>query len=458
MTQKILLVEDEKLLRHNLKRHLTNRGHEVVAVEDGRSALKLIDDVSFDILLTDLRLPDLCGSELIQRAMSVSPSTVSLLMTAYGTLDTAISVFRNGAQDYILKPFSLKELDEKIDLIIISKQQLMEEVHLRHVIQPEAGGGTEIKGVSPQIKQINRLIDKIAATPSTVLVTGDSGTGKGVVARMIHQHSHCSEDPFVAVNVAAIPDGLLESYLFGHVRGSFTGANQGRDGAFRTASGGTLLLDEIGEMSLDLQPKLLRAIEEHEVLPVGSDTTIKVNLRLISATNRNLKEMVERGEFREDLFYRLNIVNIHIPPLRERFDDIPVLVEYLLGRFRRDLEKPTLSVDSEVMRYLMNQPWHGNIRELANTLERAAVFCDGRIIKIEDLTIESVEEVEPELVELSEAVEQFKYKHILSILESVGGNRELAAKKLGLSPATLYRHLERLGLKGHRSKAKIHLV
>lgn len=452
MVQKILLVEDESLLCKNLTRHLSNNGFDVTAVETGLAAAEAIEKETYDIMLTDLRLPDLSGSELIQKALSVSPGTISLLMTAYGTMETAINVFRNGATDYLLKPFSFEELDEKLNHILETKQKTLEEIHLRHVIQAIDESDSEIKGNSAAIEEINRLIDKIAATPSIVLITGESGTGKGLTARSIHQRSHCSDGPFVAVNVAAIPEGLLESYLFGHVQGAFTGASKSRGGAFCTANGGTLLLDEIGEMNLDLQPKLLRAIEEYEVLPVGSDTPVKVKLRLIAATNRDLEEMVEQGEFREDLYYRLNIVNVHIPPLRERIEDIPLLVEYLLGRFREKLQKPILSVDTEVMRFLMAQPWKGNIRELANYLERAIVFCEDRIITLKDLPAKATKNYNPGDPDLNDAVEHFKYRHIISVLESVEGNRVLAAKDLGLSSATLYRQLEKLGLKGYRNQ------
>lgn len=448
----ILLVEDELQFRKNVARHLTLQGYKVTDVSDGQSALNSLQEMTFDIMLSDLCLPDMSGAELIQQALSICPSTISILMTAYGTLETAISSFRNGAQDYLLKPFSLKNLDEKMERIINSKQKIVEDVHLRHIIQPLEARNTNFKGKSTASQTIQNLIKKIAPTPSTVLVTGESGTGKEVVANSIHQQSLFADGPLISLNVSAIPDGLLESYLFGHVRGSFTGASQNREGAFRAANGGTLLLDEIGEMNLDIQPKLLRAVEEQEILPVGSDTPIKVNLRLITATNRNLETMVEKGEFREDLYFRLNIVNIHITPLRERIEDIPIIVEHLLELFRERLQKPILSVDTTVMRYLMQQPWKGNVRELANILERACIFCDSHIIQMNDLHQDQPNNTTKETSDLDDAVNHFKYQHILSVLESVGGNREMAAKDLGLSSATLYRQLEKLGLKGHKSK------
>ena len=448
----ILLVEDDKVFRNNLSRHLTHQGYEVTDVADGQAALSAFQDMSFDIIISDLRLPDISGSELIQNALSICPSTISILMTAFGTLETAIAGFRNGVQDYLLKPFSLQDLDEKIEKIISSKQQVIENVHFRHIIQPAEEINTTYKGKSVDAKKIQRLINKIALTPTTVFITGESGTGKDVVAQSIHQQSLCAEGPLVTLNVSAIPDGLLESYLYGHVRGAFTGASQSREGAFRAANGGTLLLDEIGEMSLEMQPKLLRAVEDQLILPVGSDTPVKVNVRLITSTNRNLEEMVEQGKFREELYFRLNIVNIHIKPLRERIDDIPVLVNHQLELLRKRLNKPILSVDTEVMRYLMRQPWKGNIRELANTLERACVFCDGHIIVMDDLQENCRDTEIKDSYDLDDAVNGFKYRHILSVLESVGGNRELAAKDLGLSSATLYRQLEKLGLKGHKSK------
>ncbi len=453
MTISILLVEDENQFRKNLRRHLTHQGYDVTDVADGKSALDTFQQMSFDIMLSDLRLPDMSGSELIKQALSICPSTISILMTAYGTLETAITSFRNGAQDYLLKPFSLKDLDEKIERIINSKQQIIEDVHLRHIIQPLKERNTNFKGDSTASLKIQNLIQKLAPSPSTVLITGESGTGKDVVAKSIHQQSLYADGPLISLNVSAIPDGLLESYLFGHVRGSFTGASQNREGAFRAANGGTLLLDEIGEMNLVIQPKLLRAVEEQSILPVGSDKPVKVNLRLITATNRNLEEMVEKGKFREDLYFRLNIVNIHIPPLRERIEDIPVLVVHLLELFRERLQKPILSVDTQVMRYLMQQPWKGNVRELSNILERACIFCDGQIIQMNHLLENDQDILSEDTSDLDHAVNHFKYQHILTVLESVGGNREMAAKDLGLSSATLYRQLEKLGLKGHKSKS-----
>lgn len=454
MATTILLVEDENKFRKNLARHLTLQGYKVTDVADGKSALEVLQEEFFDLMLSDLCLGDMSGAELIQQTMSICPSTISILMTAHGTLDTAISGFRNGAQDYLLKPFSLKDLDEKIERIISSKQQLVEDVHLRHIIQPIEERNTDFKGKSVDVQKIQKLIKKIAPTPSTVLVTGESGTGKDVVSKSIHEQSQYADGPLISLNVSAIPDGLLESYLFGHVRGSFTGASNSREGAFRAANGGTLLLDEIGELSLDLQPKLLRAVEDQMITPVGSDVPVKVNLRLITATNRDLKEMVEKGEFREDLYFRLNIVNIHIKPLRERIDDIPVLVKHLLDLFRERLQKLILSVDTEVMRYFMQQPWKGNVREMSNVLERACIFCDSHIITMDDLP-ENNQQAETEgATDLDYAVNRFKYRHILSVLESVGGNREMAAKDLGLSSATLYRQLEKLGLKGHKTKSQ----
>lgn len=309
----------------------------------------------------------------------------------------------------------------------------------------------QIIGTSTLISQLNDKITRVARTHCTVLISGESGTGKELVARAVHRGSAVHAGPCIPVNVAAIPEGLVESYLFGHIKGAFTGANQPRDGAFRRASHGTLFLDEIGEMPLQTQSRLLRVLEDKVVIPVGSDIPVQVNARIIAATNRNLKAMVEQGSFRADLWYRLNVFSLHTPPLREHPGDIPALVTHILAQLHSTLEKPLIRVDRTAMRYLMQQPWQGNVRELRNLLERAAVLCDDTLIQLKDLLLEpepadthaSPVEIQP----LSIAVDAFKARHIMAALQHTGGCRERASQVLGLSPSTLYRQMNRLGLK-----------
>ncbi len=291
---------------------------------------------------------------------------------------------------------------------------------------------------------------KTAAYSScAVLITGESGTGKEIVARTIHEHSANKSGRYVPVNVAALPSDLVESHLFGHVTGAFTGATHNRAGAFRSATGGTLLLDEIGELPVPTQPKLLRAIEQKEIQPVGSDTPVTVNTRIIAATSRNLRQMVEAGCFREDLLYRLNVVEIHIPPLRERPEDIPTLAEYYCRHHAENYGKPVKRLNTEACLQLLNHPWKGNVRELSNVIERAVLFCESDTIGPDDLNLDPCAESHLARASLQEAVDAFKKQHIISILQSVNGNRSKAAEKLSLSQATLFRYIEKYGLKGY---------
>ncbi len=385
MNRQVLIVEDEKSLRSNLQRYLDAQGYGVTPAADGARARALLDAQVFDVLLTDLRLPDVTGLDLVEHVRRCSPSTVSLVMTAYGSLDTALQAFRHGAYDYIQKPFSLKELGLKLEKVVRLKDLFYENVQLRQALQEDLAPGEGLLGCSQAIAAVNDLVRKVAPARATVLITGESGTGKELVARAIHSQSPRREGLFVPVNVAAVPEGLMESTLFGHLRGAFTGASQSRAGAFRTACGGTLFLDEIGEMPPDLQAKLLRVLEERKVWPVGSDSPVEVDCRVVAATHRDLEERVRSGAFREDLWYRLNVVNIPIPPLRERPEDIPLLVEHLLGRYREELGRAVLGVDGQAMRCLMAHPWRGNVRELGHVLERAVALCEAPMIRVRDL-------------------------------------------------------------------------
>lgn len=449
----ILVIEDEQVLNENLKQFLSAKGYRVTTAATKREAQKALELSVFDLILSDLRLPDVEGTELIELITRVAPDSIVLVMTAFSSLDTALEVFHCGAHDYIIKPFSLSEIEHKIANALQYKQLLVENSIMRQQLQLDSEAEDILMGRSQVIVELNAIIRRVATARCTVLINGESGTGKDLVAQAIHRYSPNQDGLYVPVNVAAIPEGLVESYLFGHVKGAFTGANQAREGAFRMACRGTLFLDEIGEMPLQTQSKLLRVLESNEVLPVGSDIPVEIDTRIVAATNRNLKEMVEAGTFREDLWYRLNVFNLRTPPLRERLDDIPELVCQILSRLQLKLGKPIFNVDNDVMHYLMAQPWKGNIRELRNLLERAAVLCDDSLIHLKDLmldegeiTIESSKEIE----DLSSAVEAFKARHIIAALKKTGGCRETTAKLLGLSPSTLYRQMDKLGLKGYQ--------
>lgn len=386
----VLLIENDDQARARLEHYMSGQGYQVVAAATGDAAMTTLAHTTFSVALVDLQQPDSDGIELIRRICTAAPDTVVLVMAEAEGLETVLEVFRSGAHDYLLKPVGLEALGSRIAGAVRYRRLLSAAGRLRRGLQPVPGRW--LIGRSAAIAEINRLIGRVAPAHSTVLITGESGTGKELVARALHQLSGrgAAGGVFVPVNMAAVPEGLLESHLFGHVRGAFTGAGQARAGAFRLAAGGTLFLDEIGELPLELQPKLLRALEERAVWPVGSDTPVAAAPRVVAATNHDLGEQVRAGRFREDLWYRLNVVNIHIPPLRERLEDIPVLVEYLLGRYREELGRPVLGVEREAMRALLGHGWRGNVRELANVLERAVLLGDGPLLRLADLPAETL--------------------------------------------------------------------
>lgn len=455
----ILIIEDEPVLNENLNQFLSSKGHQVYSADSKATAKVQLSEHLFDVILSDLRLPDTNGTELIEYIKDVAPASIILVMTAYSSLETALDVFHCGAHDYIIKPFPLQEIEHKVDNALQYKQLLNENANLRNRLQHDSENIETLAGSSSQMCELRQLIQKVAVTNTNVLIQGESGTGKELVAQSVHAKSLNSEGLFVPVNVAAIPDGLVESYLFGHIKGSFTGANQTREGAFRMASGGTLFLDEIGEMPLQIQSKLLRVIEDSQVYPVGSDSPVPVDTRIICATHRDLDKMVIDGDFREDLWYRLNVVNLKTPPLRERMEDIPALVSLILKRLQSELKRPVMEIDNDVIHHLMNQTLKGNVRELKNILERAAVLCDDNRIRVKDLALQSGDLANLQLDEtgtlsdLNSAVEKFKQQHIVAALENTEGCRESAARLLGLSTATLYRQLDKLGLKKYVARS-----
>lgn len=457
MTQKIagskgsiLVAEDEAAVRESLTEVLREEGYDVVAVRDGTAAIRALQEKEFDLILSDIRMPGADGLEVLRHAREVSPQTLVLLMTAHATVETAVEAIRRGAQDYLLKPILFDDLLHKIDHLLTHRQIAWENQFLRSQVERQ-WDFENLVGRSAAMREVMNLVRRVAPTPSTVLITGESGVGKEVVARAIHHFSEYRDRIFLPINCGAIPETLLESQLFGHMRGSFTGAIANQEGLFQRARGGTIFLDEIADMPLSLQVKLLRAIEAKEILPIGATTPIRVEVRIIAATNHDLKKAVEEGRFREDLYYRLNVFNIEIPPLRERREDIPLLVEHFIRIHNRELKKNFKGVDSATMKLLMSLPWKGNVRELDNVIEHAMILGSGDWITVRDLprALQQDVGVEPEIPDtdnLREALRAFEKAHIQSVLAKCQQDKRQAAQRLGVSLSSLYRKMEELGI------------
>ncbi|HEV8714784.1 MAG TPA: sigma-54 dependent transcriptional regulator [Candidatus Binatia bacterium] len=444
----IVVADDEALARQSVVEFLREEGYQVYEAADGQAALQLLEQVDVDLILSDLRMPGVDGLAVLQKVREVYPQTMVVLMTAYASVETVVEALRLGAQDYLLKPLLFDDLLHKVRRLLENKRQAWEIQLLRREVSRHFDF-TGMVGRSPAMKEIFELVKKVAPTNATVLITGESGVGKEVVARLMHTHSVQKDQVFLPVNCSAIPEALLESQLFGHTKGAFTGAIGVQDGLFQHARSGTIFLDEIGEMPLTLQPKLLRAIEEKEVLPVGATTPIKIDVRILAATNRDLKKEIEAGRFREDLYYRLNVIELHIPPLRDRREDIPLLVKHLVQRHNQEMKKAYKGVDNATMKLLMSLPWKGNVRELDNVLERAMILGDGEWISPTDLPRLEVPEGTP-IISLSdnlkEAIQAYEKSHIETVLKKTNGDKKSAAELLGLSLSSLYRKLDELGL------------
>jgi DNA-binding NtrC family response regulator len=451
LTGSILVADDEAGVRESLATLLRDEGFTVIEAPDGAAAIKALGERDFDLVIADLRMGDVGGIEVLRHAREVAPQTFFLLITAYASVETAIEALRQGAQDYIVKPLVFDDVLRKVRRLLEVRELAWTVQALRREVERQFNFHNLV-GRSPAMREIMDLIRKVAPTKSTVLITGESGVGKEVVARALHAHSHESEKVFLPVNCGAIPESLLESQLFGHLRGAFTGAVANQEGLFQRARGGTIFLDEIGDMPFSLQVKLLRAIEEKEILPLGSTSPAKVDVRIIASTNKDLKIEVEEGRFREDLYYRLNVVGIFILPLRERREDIPLLVEHLVQKHNQELNKNFKGVDNSAMKVLMSLPWKGNIRELDNVLERAMILGNGEWINVGDLPrAEGVDsEVAPYAADnLKEAVRVYERTHIQTTLRKMNWDKRKAAERLGLSLSSLYRKLEELEIGLH---------
>jgi len=448
MVDAILVADDEPGIRTSLAEVLRDAGYRVETAADGAAALAALETNDFSIVVTDLRMPGADGLAVLQRARQVSPQTIVMLMTAHATIDTAVEALRQGAMDYVLKPVIFDDLLGKIARALEHRQAVWEAQQLRHESE-QRYDFAQLVGKGPQMSAVFQLVTKVAPTQSTVLITGESGTGKEVIARAIHHYSQVADRIFLPINCAAIPESLLESQLFGHVRGAFTGAVSAQEGLFSRARNGTIFLDEIGEMPLGLQPKLLRAIESKEILPVGSTESVKIDVRIIAASNRNLEKMAAEGTFREDLFYRLAVVEIALPPLRDRREDVPPLIEYLVRRHNREMKRAYRGVDNAAMKVLLSQPWKGNVRELDNAIEHAMIVGDDEWITPQDLPRSVNRELAPELSagdDLRDALRAYERVHIETVLKRTQGDKRTAADRLGLSLSSLYRKIDELGI------------
>jgi len=445
----ILIAEDEAAVRESVAEVLRDEGYQVTTAPDGTAALAALDTHDFDVILSDLRMPGADGLTLLRRAREVSPQTLVLLMTAHATVETAIEALQRGAQDYLLKPLIFEDVLHKIDHLLRHRQAAWENQMLRRQVTRQ-WDFDNLVGSSPAMADVMNLVRRVAPTPSTVLITGESGVGKEVVARAIHHFSEVRDHIFLPVNCGAIPETLLESQLFGHLRGAFTGAISNQEGLFQRARGGTIFLDEIGDVPLNLQVKLLRAIERKEIQTVGATTPQKVDVRVIAATNHRLAEAVEQGTFRDDLYYRLNVVGIEIPPLRERREDIPALVQHFVAIHNRELRKSFKGVDGATMKVLLSLPWKGNVRELDNVIEHAMILGDGDWITVAALPRSLRPDAGVALAEVSDNLRQalhaYEKAHIQSVLAKCDNDKRLAAERLGVSLSSLYRKLEELDM------------
>ncbi len=463
--KQILIADDEPNLRRVLAAQLQRDGYEIIAAADGQEAIEAIEAHHVDVVITDLRMPRVDGMELLKRVTIAHPDVPVIMITAHGTVDTAVEALKHGAFDYITKPFEQSELRNVVRKATRTRELSERDVGLEHT-EP---GRYRLIGQSAPMLEVYQVIEKVADTPSTVLITGESGTGKELIARALHENSSRANKPFIRVNCAAIPRDLIESELFGYEKGAFTGAVTSKPGRFELAHDGTLFLDEIGEIPVNMQVKLLRAIQEQEFERVGGIKTIEVDVRLVAATNRDLQEEIRQGRFREDLYYRLNVVQFRLPPLRERTSDIPLLVDHFIKRFRAKLKKDVRGVTDAAMERLLTHPWPGNIRELENVIERCLLFCDGDRIESGDLppemrvaTIstplpsaapaegddEDSDRPTPGLKEaVREATSRVERELIIRALKQTGGNVTHTARLLKISRKSLQTKMKELGLR-----------
>jgi DNA-binding NtrC family response regulator len=440
---KILFVDDETEILKIVEEFLTRTGYDVTVLDDGRAALELIKETDFDVVFTDLNMPRFSGLQLLSSVKSISPETEVVIVTGFGTVESAIEALKLGCYDYLQKPIKLERLRLLVDRIHEKRRLQQENVIIKRRLK-ERYRYDELVGVSPKMQEIYDVIDRINESAPTVLIEGESGTGKEVVARVIHQNSICRDKPFIPVNCGAMVEGLLETELFGHVRGAFTGAVRDKMGLFKAAERGTIFLDEIAELTPNLQVKLLRVLQEKKIRPVGDTVESEVEVRVIAATNRNLEEAIQSGAMRKDLFYRLNVVSMKLPPLCERKEDIPLFVNYFLNKFNVLSKRKVTRISPEAMNALLSYNWPGNVRQLENAIERAFVLGLGDSIEMKDLPSE-IREAMGSGVRFGGSLSLRENEMILmkEALTQTSGNKAEAAGLLGINVTTLYRKLKR---------------
>jgi two-component system, NtrC family, response regulator AtoC len=443
MTRRLLVIDDDAVTRELLTEVLQDEGYSVEACESGKRALERTAEDAFDLAITDVRMPEMDGIAVTQALKKRQPALQVIVMTAFGSVETAVEAIRHGAFDYVSKPMNLDEIKSTV------RRALTEQ----HVSGPEPDGGPPIVdssvvvGRSPAMVEVYRTVARIATSRSTVLIEGESGTGKELIAAALHRHSDRARGRFVAVDCGSLTDSLLESELFGYVRGAFTGAVGDKKGLFEEANGGTIFLDEIGDIGPSMQAKLLRVLQEYEIKRVGAQEWIRVDVRVVAATNRNLEQLVGQGTFREDLFYRLKVVTITLPPLRDRREDIPLLAEYFVRRHAARSNKTIAHITPEALQLLTEHPWPGNIRELEHCIERAVALASGQVLTRDDLAPELRASTGATLFRGSPTLEEVKRRYLAHVLQETGGNISRAAAILGVERRSLQRMLRRYGLR-----------
>ncbi len=448
--EKILVVDDEASHRTMLKAVLTSEGYQISEADDGKTAIEAVEREFYDLILMDVRMTELDGIEAMQEMKKISPAIPIIIMTAYGSVETAVDALKSGAYDYLTKPLDIEELKILINKALDHYRLREENIVLRERLA-DRFDFSKIIGKSKPMKDLFETLAMIAPSNATVLLYGESGTGKEIVANALHQNSPRTKSPFIKVSCAALPETLLESELFGHERGAFTGAIGRKEGRFQLANGGTIFLDEVSEMSPTTQVKLLRVLQEREFEPLGSTKTIHVDIRIIAATNKNLEEEVKKGNFREDLFYRLNVVPIEVPPLRRRKEDIPLLAKHFLNIYCEKAQTPNKGFLPKTMDLMIRYDWPGNIRELENAIERAVLLCQGEYISPEDLP-HAVQGAEGEglpgvAVPSGMTLREVEREVIVQTLEETEGNRTQTARILGISRKTLQNKLKEYGIR-----------
>ncbi len=446
----VLVVDDEKNIREGLGKSLDMDGHRVSLAADGRAAWQMVSSEEIDLVITDLRMPEMGGAELLKKIASAYPTVPVVILTGHGTIESAVSAIQDGAYDFLTKPVDLERLSHIVRRALSNRELIIQNRNLQDELDRISSRSRfdRMIGKSVQMRKIMELIDQVASTRASVLITGESGVGKELVADAIHHLSGRREHPFVKVHCAALSESLLESELFGHEKGSFTGAVARKKGRFELAHGGTIFLDEIGEINQQVQIKILRVLQEKQFERVGGEQTLEVDVRVISATNRDLKAEIEKGSFREDLFYRLNVVNIHVPPLRERPEDIPLLASAFLKEFSEENGKQIEGIDSKARIALYNYRWPGNIRELRNGIESAVVMCKGQVITEEDLPPSVSQGAEDSLIRIpvGMSMEHAEKEIIRATLNHEKGNKTRCAEILGIGRKTLHRKIKEYDL------------